>query len=105
MLSCRNTKINGIIISGDVLSAVLVVLPLFQAFFYPPGYNKWASLASTAYSISSTDWKSFGEDAMRVSEFSRKAAFDVAHAHVIVHEWNNDHKLKLFWEGIMHAFE
>ncbi|MFZ1987315.1 MAG: hypothetical protein WAU91_23100, partial [Desulfatitalea sp.] len=98
-------KINSAITSGRILSGVLVVLPLFQAFFYPPGYDKWASLASTVYSISSTDWELFAQDAMQIQIVARGYAFKYAHEHAWQHERKNDYKLKLFWEGIMHAFE
>jgi hypothetical protein len=98
-------EINGIIMRGHVLTAVMAILPFFQAFFYPPGYSEWASLCSTVISITTEDWKAFGEDVMRVPEMTRASAYKVARDHAIEHEWKNDYKLKIFWQGVVHAFE
>lgn len=98
-------EINGIIINGDVLFAVVLALPLFQAFFYPPGYDKWVSLASTIYSISKEDWKSFGDNALKIPIATRNFAFKAAKEHALLHEFNGDYNLKIFWQGVMNAFE
>jgi len=98
-------EINGIIIRGDALTAVIAVLPFFQAFFYPPGYNQWASLSSTVLSISMQDWKAFGEDVMRIPKIARGFAFGVAQKHAIKHEINGDYEPKIFWQGVANAFK
>lgn len=98
-------EINHIIISGDILFTVVFTLPLFQAFFFPPGYDKWAGLASTIYSISKEDWKSFGDESLNIPITTRKFAFKAAKEHALLHELNNDYKLKIFWQGVMNAFE
>jgi hypothetical protein len=98
-------KINDTIRCGDVLSAVLIVTPVFKAFFYPPGYDKWASLVSSESSINSENWELFCKATISASIYSRGRAYQIARTHAVFHEQHNDYKLKLFWQGVMHAFE
>jgi hypothetical protein len=98
-------KINDAIKSGRILSSVMVSVPFFQAFFTPPGTKQWASLGSTIYSIKETDWEKFAKAAMSVHLVARGYAFRYAQEHASKHEWDNEEKLKLFWEGVMNAFK
>lgn len=97
--------INGRIISGNILFALELLLPIFQAFFYPPGYDKLAGLYSTVKAIAQQDWRSFGDEAMKIPAMTRKLAFKIARDHAVFHEGKSDHKLKIFWQGVTDAFQ
>lgn len=104
---CLDTikDINSRIVLSNTLSTVLVVLPVFKAFFYPPRYSNWASLTSTAYSIFTEDWELLVKDVQIVPQILRKAVRNEAQLHAYDHEKKNEYQLKMFWEGIVHAFE
>jgi hypothetical protein len=97
--------INDAITSGRLLSIVMVSVPFFQAFFTPAEAKQWQSLALTVYSIKDTDWESFGQAALQVTYMTRKQAFQIAKTHAWLHEDRNDYQLKMFWRGVMNAFE
>lgn len=104
---CTDTiqEINDDIIRGDVLSAVHIALPFFNAFFYPPGYSEWASLTSTVSSIAHEDWDDFAKNILLVPTMTRRIVYKIAEEHAIYHEFKNDYKLKMFWQGVVNAFK
>ena len=97
-------NINDIIKSGNAISSVLVVLPVFKAFFYPPGYSQLASLTSTVVSIKIEDWVLLARDVQMVSVIVRRRAYDISFAHSLEHVLDNRRRLQLFWEGVANAF-
>ncbi|MBT8338827.1 MAG: hypothetical protein HKP58_20755 [Desulfatitalea sp.] len=96
--------INSRIVLSNILGGVLVVLPVFKAFFYPPGYSKWASLTSTVYSIGTEDWELLAKDIQIVPMLLRKVVRDEAQRHAYDHDRKHENKLRMFWEGIVDAF-
>ncbi len=98
-------KINERIMDGQRLSFVIIAAPVFQAFFSHPETNKWVSLASTVFSITTQDWRLFAKAGLNASLIARRDAFDLAELHAFDHEKNNDFELKLFWVGVMNVFE
>ena len=97
-------KINGIIKSGNALSTLLVALPVFKAFFYPPKYSQLASLTSTVVSITTEDWVLLTRDVQMVSKIVRRRVYDISGEHSLDHVLDNKRKLQLFWEGVANAF-
>ncbi|MFZ1987243.1 MAG: hypothetical protein WAU91_22725 [Desulfatitalea sp.] len=97
-------KINGILTCGNILTGVIIGLPVFNAFFYPPGYNHWASLASTVVSIRNEDWVGLVERVKIVPQMARQSAREVAQYHCILHEKNKSvREIILFWRGVADA--
>ncbi len=99
-------NINDILAKGNILAGVLIGLPVFNAFFYPPGYNQWASLASTVISISNEDWIRLVERIKLVPKMARKSSSKIAKYHSVDHESRrNDRQIVLFWRGIADVFD
>jgi hypothetical protein len=93
--------INKKITASAITSAILIALPFFQAFFYPyPG--KVTSMASSAMSIGTQDWKQLSEGIKGVNIDTRKSISKAAAAHSPYHHKNR--RLQQLWEEISNAF-
>jgi hypothetical protein len=94
-------RINQNITSSVIVSAILIALPFFKAFFYPyPG--KVASMASTAVSVATEDWRQLAEAIKGVNTATRKDVSDAAERHSLAHHKNR--KLQQLWEEVSNAF-
>ena len=97
-------RINTVITSHNILSCVLVALPVFKAFFYPPGASQLASLTSTVVSITMENWMVFAKDIQSLKGIAAVSIYKIAGEHAMVHTMRNDRKLQQFWEGVADAF-
>ncbi len=94
-------KINSVITNSGITSAILIALPFFQAFFYPYP-EKFASMASSALSVGTEDWKQLAEAIKGVSRITRRIVSDEAKTHALA--CHKDRKLQQLWKEISDAF-
>jgi hypothetical protein len=94
-------KLNRAITNSKITSAILIALPFFQAFFYPYP-EKVASMASTAMSIGTQDWKQLAEAIKGVNKVTRKSVSNYAGIHSL--DPHKDRKLQQMWKEISDAF-
>ncbi len=94
-------KINSAITSSAITSAILISLPFFQAFFYPYP-EKVASMASSAMSVSTEDWKQLAEAIKSVNLITRGSINNDTGVHSLAR--HKDRKLQQLWMEISHAF-
>ncbi len=93
--------INKKITASAITSAILIALPFFQAFFYPYP-EKVASMASSAMSIGTQDWKQLAEAIKGINIDTRDSVSKAAAAHSLYHHKNR--RLQQLWEEISNAF-
>lgn len=93
--------INKKITACAITSAILIALPFFQAFFYPYP-EKVASMASSAMSIGTQDWKQLSEAIKGVNQHTRAIISNAAGTHSLHH--HNNRRLQQLWEEISNAF-
>lgn len=93
--------INRNITNSAVASAILIALPFFQAFFYPYP-EKVASMASSAMSITTENWKQLAEAIKGVNRTIRESVRRRAAEHSLAN--HKDRKLNQLWEEISNAF-
>ena len=93
--------INKNITACAITSAILIALPFFQAFFYPYP-EKVASMASSAMSIGTQDWKQLSEAIKGVNQHTRAIISNAAGTHSLHH--HNNRRLQQLWEEISNAF-
>ena len=98
-------QINSRLNSFYVLEQILIPVEIFRAFFYPPGYSNYASLASTYQSITTHNWVILAKAVQSISPIARKTVRDWASWHAMEHARENKRQLQLFWEGVFNAFE
>jgi hypothetical protein len=94
-------KINSAITNSAITSAILITLPFFKAFFYPYP-EKVASMASSAISVSTEDWKLLADAIKGVNQITRESISNDAMKHAFAHHKNR--KLYLLWKEISNAF-
>ena len=94
-------KINETITSSAITSAILIALPFFQALFYPYP-EKVASMASSAMSIGTEDWKQLAEAIKGVNLVTRESISHDAGIHSLAR--HKDRKLQQLWGEISDAF-
>lgn len=93
--------INRNITNSAITSAILIALPFFKAFFYPYP-EKVASMASSAMSIATEDWKQLAEAIKGVNIATRRSISDAAERHALAK--HKDRKLQQLWKEISDAF-
>jgi hypothetical protein len=90
-----------VITNSAITSAILIALPFFKAFFYPYP-EKIASMASSAMSVATEDWKQLAEAIKGVNDITRRIVCDEAKTHAF--SKHKDRKLQQLWKEISDAF-
>lgn len=93
--------INQAITKCAITSAILIALPFFKAFFYPYP-EKVASVASSAVSVATEDWKQLAEAINGVNRITRVRISEEAKKHALSH--HKVRKLQQLWKEISDAF-
>jgi hypothetical protein len=93
--------INETITATAITSSIIIALPFFKAFFYPYP-EQVASMASSAMSVTTEDWKQLADAIKGIDQFSRERIRKRTAEHSISHHKNR--KLQQLWEEISYAF-
>jgi hypothetical protein len=93
--------INRNITNCAISSAILIALPFFKAFFYPYP-EKVASMASSAMSVGTEDWRQLAEAINGVNRITRERISNDAMLHALAS--HKDRKLQQMWKEISDAF-